>query len=121
MYQVKLRRVPFTPDADSTLKMMRGRTGLLPNIICRVALCLSLDEAGVPKLVKNEEKSQREINRFTLLGEYDAAFTALVKARLHKDGVAPEEADDYFVAHIHRGISLLPSRVRSIADIAALF
>lgn len=100
--------------------MMKARTGLTPNILCRLALALSLDEPGLPRLVDSEEKSKREINRYTLLGEYETVFIALAKTRLHQDEVDPAQADNYFVAHIHRGVSLLPNRVKTIADVATL-
>lgn len=120
MYDLTTKRVRFTSEADITLKMMKARTGLTPNILCRLALALSLDEPGLPRLVTNDEKSSREINRFTLLGEYDAAFVALTKVRLHSDQVHPSETDEIFLAHIHRGLQLLPNRVRSIGDMASL-
>lgn len=120
MYDITLRRIIFTSAADITLKMMKARTGLTPNILCRLALALSLDEPGVPRLVEGEERSQREINRYTLLGEYETAFISLVKARLHSDGLDTEAANEYFVAHVHRGVSLLPNRVKTIADIGSL-
>jgi len=120
MYDITFRRIVLTADGDVTLRMMKGRTGLTPNILCRIALTVSLDEPGLPRLVNDDEKSLREINRYTLLGEYDVAFMALVKARLSKDGIEPAMADDYFVAHVHRGISLLPNRIRSIADMRLL-
>lgn len=120
MYDINLRRIYFTSDADVTLKMMRARTGLLANILCRLALCVSLDEPGVPRLVTDDDRSAREINRFTLFGEYDATFVALAKARLHEDSVEADQANAYLVAHIHRGISLLPNRVKTLSDLAEL-
>lgn len=120
MYSFRIRRVIFTTDADVTLRMMKARTGLTPNILCRMALAISLQEPGKPRLVDSEEKSQREINRYTLLGEYEAAFISLAKIKFDQDGIAPERADDYFIAHLHRGVSLLANRVKSIGDVGAL-
>lgn len=120
MYEIKIRRIAFNRDADVTLKMMKARTGLTPNILCRLALTLSLDEPGLPRSVADDEKSQREINRYTLLGEYDAAFVALAATRFAEDEIDASEADDAFIAHIHRGISLLPNRVKTLADIGVL-
>ena len=68
----------------------------------------------------DDDKSLREINRFTLLGEYDGTFVALLKSRLHADQVDPKDANQFMVAHIHRGISLLPSRVKTVGDLAEL-
>lgn len=99
---------------------MKARTGLTPNILCRMALALSLDEPGKPRLVDSDEMAQREINRYTLLGEYDTALVSLAKIKFDQDGISPAKSDDYFIAHIHRGISLLANRIKSIADIGVL-
>jgi DNA sulfur modification protein DndE len=120
MYNIRTTRIRFTIDADNTLKMMKARTGLTPNILCRLALTLSLDEPGLPRLIKDEKKSEREINRYTLMGEYDSAFVALTKTRLRQDAIGADQAEEFFVAHIHRGISLLPNRVKALADLAGL-
>src|ERR1700692_2234962 len=57
---LKLQRVRFSTEADNRLKMLKARTGLTPNIICRLGLCLSLDEPGQPRS-DSSEPSQREI------------------------------------------------------------
>ena len=120
MYDITLRRIVFTNTADTTLKMMKARTGLTPNVLCRLALTLSIDEPGAPRRIADEEKSQREINRYTLFGEYETAFVSLVKMRLHADSVERDYANEYLVDHIHRGISMLPSRLKTIGDVSVL-
>lgn len=119
MYDLDIRRIQFSNEADVMLKMLKARTGITPNILCRMALCLSLDEPGVPRPVLGE-KSTREINRFTLLGEYDLAFMSLVKVRLDQDQVAAADAEVAFVNHVHRGIALLANRMKSLTDLAGL-
>lgn len=98
--------------------MLKARTGLTPNIICRLAFCLSIEEPGEPRS-DSSELSQREINRYTLLGEYDLLFTTLLAIR-HKDVRDPEELARLFVEHLHRGIALLANRLKAPASIAEL-
>jgi DNA sulfur modification protein DndE len=99
--------------------MLKARTGLTPNIICRLGLCLSLDEPGQP-LSDSSEISQREINRYTLLGEYDLLFVTLLSVR-HPEAVNdPEALARLFVEHIHRGITLLANRLKAPASISEL-
>ena len=62
----------------------------------------------------------REFNRYTLLGEYDSIYIALLKQRLYNDGLDPEDVEPYFRAHLNRGIELLQQRVRSVSDFIGL-
>lgn len=120
MRELSIKRLRFSVEADTWLKVLKTRTGLTPNLLCRAAFCLSLAEPGLPSDVAGEPESQREINRFTLLGEYDVLFEALLRQRMAADGVADTEIDDQFRQHMHRGIALLSSRTRSLSDLMAL-
>jgi DNA sulfur modification protein DndD len=114
------RWLRFSREADSWLRVLKARTGVTPNILCRIGFALSLDEPGTPDPTKYPEDSDREINRFTLLGEYDATYVSLLRQRLVEDG-GPGEADlDVpFRAHMNRGVMLLAARVKSLPDLIA--
>jgi DNA sulfur modification protein DndE len=116
---MKLTRLRLTKEASNRLKILSGRTGLTPNLLCRVGFCLSLREAGKPEPARYPEE-EREFNRFTLLGEYDALFVALLRQRCFEDGSDPSQIEDLFRAHMNRGVSLLYGRARSIGDLGSL-
>lgn len=120
MHELTVKRLRFTTEADTWLKVLKAKTGLTPNILCRAAFCLSLSEPGIPTALKEDADSQREINRYTLLGEYDTLFEALLRQRLMQDALDEVDVDDQFRRHVHRGISLLASRVKSLSDLARL-
>jgi DNA sulfur modification protein DndE len=84
-----------------------------------MGFCLSLEEPKVPNPAEFPEED-REFNRYTLLGEYDSIYIALLRQRLDEDGLGVDDLEGYFRAHLNRGISLLQQRVRSVADIANL-
>ena len=65
-------------------------------------------------------EEEREFNRYTLLGEYDDLFVALLKERCRRDGVDLMRVTDYFRAHVNRGVILLQACMRSLGDIAVL-
>ena len=99
--------------------MLKGRTTLTPNILCRIAFCLSLKEPGTPDMKKDSQG--QEFNRYTLTGEWDTFYIALLKIRLMNVGLNTE--DDllsHFKEHIERGVILLFSRVKSFNDLSAL-
>ena len=99
--------------------MLKGKTGITPNILCRLGLCLSLGEEGNP-VSDDSALSDREINRYTLLGEYDRLFVSLLRRRHSEVALDGKQLTDLFVQHIHRGITLLWNRVRSPAMILDL-
>jgi len=113
------QRVKFSTEADNRLRMLKARTGLDNNIICRLALCLSLEEPGEPRS-DSSGPSMREINRYTLLGEYDPLFVALMNARHPAVGDDAEELSRLFLEHLHRGIALLANRVKGPVSLAEL-
>jgi DNA sulfur modification protein DndE len=116
---MRFTKIRLTKDASNRLRFLAGRTGLTPNLLCRMGFCLSLEEPKVPNPNEFEEE-EREFNRYTLLGEYDALYIALLQQRLHQDGLGTDDLEGYFRAHLNRGISLLQQRVRSVADLANL-
>lgn len=120
MSELTLQRIPFTVEADSRLRLLKSRTGITPNILCRIGLCLSLEEQSIPVLLPENYPQGREINRFTLLGKDDKIYIALLIARLKNDNISLGELSNMFLAHIHRGTELLSSRVRGVGDIGQL-
>lgn len=116
---MKLTKLRLTKDASNRLRFLAGKTGLTPNLLCRIGFCISLAERSIPN-PNDFEDEDREFNRYTLLGEYDALFIALLKQRCHEDGLAEDKLAEFFRAHMNRGIVLLQQRVRSLADIPGL-
>ena len=111
---MELLKIKISEDLTKKLRLLKSRTGLTPNILCRIGLCLSLNEPGIPDLRKQPEDGM-EFNRYTLTGQYDILFTALLKERCIQDGFDPdEEFTTLFVAHLNRGAFLLFSRIRTL-------
>jgi len=65
---MSFNRIRLSKSATTRLSMLKGRTGLTPNILCRIGFCLSLRDPIVPKPENYDEEGQ-EINRYTLTGE----------------------------------------------------
>lgn len=116
---MKLTRLRLSKDASNRLRFLAGKTGLTPNLLCRIGFCLSLGEPSLPDLEAYPDED-REFNRYTLLGEYDPLFIALLKERCMEDSIPPESLPNYFRAHMNRGVLLLQQRVRGIIDIPHL-
>ena len=81
---------------------------------------MSLGDPSIPDPSDYPEED-REFNRYTLLGEWDALYVALLRQRMATDNIGddtPEE--DVFRAHLNRGVMALSRHVKSIADLATL-
>ena len=121
------RRLRFCQEADNWLRVLKSRTGVTPNILCRIGFALSLDEPGLPNPDAYPEDSAREINRYTLLGEYDTIYVALLRQRVSDDQNASASDDEggerdldaQFRAHMNRGVMLLAARVKSLPELLA--
>ncbi|MBV5341493.1 MAG: DNA sulfur modification protein DndE [Deltaproteobacteria bacterium] len=120
MSELTLQRIPFTVEADNRLRLLKSRTGITPNILCRIGFCMSLEEPGVPFLLPVDSKPGREINRYTLLGKDDLIYVSLLMVWLQKDKISLTEVNDMFLAHINRGVEILAARVKSISDLGSL-
>ncbi len=116
----EFNRIQIGTDATNRLRMLKGKTGLTPNYLCRIGLCYSLNEPRPPNSEEYDNDGQT-FNRYTLLGEHDALYMALLKERLIQEGKDPEEdLYDEFVAHLNRGVIRVHGNVSDLSDFQAL-
>lgn len=118
---MRLNRIHISEDSRHKLSVLKSRTGLLPNVLCRIGLTLSLAEASEPEL-GTDATDGSEFNRFTLMGEWDPLIVALLKERGLASGLCKDNDAlvNYFRAHLNRGVLLLHSRVKGLEDLVNL-
>jgi DNA sulfur modification protein DndE len=87
--------------------------------LSRIGFCLSLNEPAIPNPEAYPEED-REFNRYTLLGEWDELFVALLRQRVSNDGLSPEDLEEQFRAHLNRGVISLSKNCKEVGDIARL-
>ena len=75
---MQLNRVHISEDSRNKLSILKGRTGIRPNVLCRIGLMLSLSDENEPELDVDATDGS-EFNRFTLMGEWDALIVALLE------------------------------------------
>jgi DNA sulfur modification protein DndE len=113
-----LNRIYVGEQIDQKLRQLKGKTGLSPNLLCRIGFCLSLEEPGIPDVNLYSGGREREFNRFTLTGQWDTLFFSLLRERLILDGMNAEQfIEEQFIAHISRGVSLLAQRTKRVEDL----
>ena len=119
---MRFNKLKISADAESRLRSLRQRTGLTPNLLCRMAIMLSLEEGPVGAGTVTDEAGS-EFNAYTLTGDHGALITAmlrLVEEEADRRRVADDELLARLRAHIHRGVATLSVRAKAPADIALL-
>lgn len=113
---MSFNRIRLSRSATNRLSLLKSRTGLTPNILCRIGFCLSLRDSIVPR-PENYDEDGQEINRYTLTGEWDKFFVALLKERLLKDGLdINKNLFPQLRAHMNRGAISLYDKVKTLED-----
>ena len=110
------KRIHISKGATETLRMMKGRTGLTPNIVCRLALVKSLEEGKAGGL-KKPDMTGSEFNAPTLFGEHVAVFEALIR-QVHGH-VDPKVVPLLLASHIDHGLERL-RRARTVGELLSV-
>jgi DNA sulfur modification protein DndE len=108
------KRVKLSEESTKKLQLFKSRTGITPNIACRLALGVSLGEESIPSLELFVEETGQEINRYTLLGEHELVLLALFTQWCHDQKIPEKKHYKYFLAHLNRGVELLTNRVKGL-------
>lgn len=111
-------RLRFGEEASKRLIQLKARTGLTPNLLARIGFCMSINDPTPPTPEHYLPDSDREIDRHTLTGAWDALFMVMLKERCRRDGFDEEAFFPQFKAHMNRGVLLLDKRVRHLTDLA---
>jgi len=117
---MNFKRIKLSESSTNKLRTFKGRTGLTPNISCRLALALSLNEKNPPPTELYSDDSGQEINRYTFLGEHELTLLSLFTIWCCKNNISQEARYDYLMAHINRGVELLINRVKGLEDLVQL-
>ena len=118
---MSFNRIYVGEEVDLRLGNLKARTGLTPNLLCRLGYCLSLAEKSIPDDQLYAEGQVREFNRYTLTGQWDIFFFAILRERLAQDGMDPEtHLEAQFKAHLSRGVLMLYQRLKNLEDLGSL-
>jgi DNA sulfur modification protein DndE len=114
---LKLR---ISAKASEALRRLKHKTGLTPNILCRFAVCRSLSD---PQYVIREtrEATGMEFNRYTLTGDLDAAFRALLSVKQGRGLTEEEFLNGPLRDELERGIGLLWHDTHTAGSFEAAF
>ncbi len=118
---MRFNKLKISADASSRLRSLRQRTGLTPNLLCRVAIMLSLEEGAIGHPAVIDDGGQ-EFNAYTLTGDYNGLMAAMLRF-VEENGGEQLDNDELILrlrAHIQRGVAILSVRAKGPADVARL-
>jgi DNA sulfur modification protein DndE len=106
-------RLRISKQAGEALKLLKSRTKVTPNLLCRIALAVSLED-GADGGQQNTDLDGNEFNLATLFGETAQAYDCLIR-QLH--GHLEGRALNLVIAsHIDSGLERL-KKSRSLLDL----
>lgn len=119
---MRFQKIKLSQDASNRFRLLKGNTGLTPNILCRFAFAHSIEN---PQPVSPEmyDTDGQELNRPTLMGDHDDIIVGLLKERCHVNGLDVEDDSvlvQHLVAHINRGVMSMSSRLKNIEDLVLM-
>jgi DNA sulfur modification protein DndE len=104
--------VRVSEKGKTQLITLKRRTGIQNwNVLCRWALCISLNEKKEPPNEEIPSDSSIEMTWKTFTGGDEELYLALLKQRAFNAGLknGRDELNKYFRLHLHRGISYMTS------------
>ncbi len=119
---MRFNRIVLDKEVTKKLSILKGKTGLTPNILCRYGLMLSLKDPTIPDPNLYKQDGQ-ELMRHVLLGDLDLILISLFKQRAFKDGIDIKNEKlllELFRAHINRGAELLYNRIKDLKTLKQL-
>lgn len=116
---MRFNRIILDKQITKKLSILKGKTELTPNILCRYGLMLSLKDPTIPDANLYNQDGQ-ELARHILLGDLDTIIIALFMQRAYNDGLDLKDEEkllNLFRAHVNRGAELLYNRVKDVKGI----
>lgn len=110
-------RIKISEAATTRLRYIKSKTGITPNITCRIALALSVRE--MRKVYRqNGDSSGQEFNAPTLFGDHQRAYE-LVLEKYIAETRDDREISEIICSHIDNGLHKM-GHVKSLTDLASV-
>lgn len=108
-------KLKISSEATNKLRTLKQKTGLTPNLLCRLALMLSLEEGALGNNIPLPDEDGSEFNAYTLTGEHTAIYFAFLRlVEESPDNILDNEILlDRMRGHIHRGVGALSVRAKN--------
>lgn len=100
-------RLKTSNETMEIFEYLKTRTNLQPFALSKIAIALSLRESSSIDEFKDRDQLGLELNRQTILGNYDEIFKALIEQNVGKSLTDDEYYPQYTKLHLDRGAIIL--------------
>ena len=107
------KRITLSKACADTLKLLKSRTGVTPNIVCRMAILMSLED-GASGGLRDCDQGGTTLNAPTLFGDHSLLFECLLR-EVHGE-LDPKDCGSIIVSHIETGLDQL-RKSKSVLDL----
>jgi len=109
-----VEKIKISNVATENLDFLSRKLDLRRNIICRLAVSKSLNISNSILNFKIEDNNGREFNKYTLTGDKDIIYKALIMQHENKKIDEEEYVTIYLRNHIERGLSVMKKEYEKI-------
>lgn len=114
-------RLKTSEKTMEIFEYLESKTRLQPFILSKMAIALSLEKEDDIDSVPDEDTKGLELNRQTIMGEFDDLFKALIEQNLNKSLTDDEYYPKYAKKHLDRGAEMLKNNFDYNGNFRGLF
>lgn len=114
-------RLRTSRETKDIFEWLGARTNLKPFALSKLAIALSLKEEEPIEQYIEEDTEGLELNRQTIMGQYDTLFKCLMELKANKSLTDDEYFPDYTKNHLDRGAKLLEALYEYTGNFEKLF
>ena len=114
-------RLKTSKKTIENFEYLERRMKLQPFILSKIAIMLSIRHEESIDMVVDEDQKGLELNRQTIMGEYDEIFKCLMEKDLQRSLTDDEYFPLYAKKHLDRGAELLKNELEYSGSYERLF
>lgn len=103
-------RLKTSKKTMDNFEYLEKRMNLQPFVLSKIAIALSLQEKESILELTEEDQKGLELNRQTIMGEYDEIFKCLIERNLNKTLTDDDYFPKYTKMHLDRGAEILKNK-----------
>lgn len=103
-------RLKTSKDTMENFEYLETKMRLQPFALSKLAIILSLKEEESIEDVEDEDQKGLELNRQTIIGDYDEIFKCLIEKDLNRSLTDDEYFPKYAKRHLDRGSKILKNK-----------
>ena len=113
-------RIRMSKKATSKFAFIKGKTGLTPNILARLAIMLAINEGSNLVNASVSDQDGQELSQSVLFGEHALFYDLLINQYIHDYELFDYSTNDVIVRMIEIGAFRM-GHIRSLVDIETLY